>query len=167
MKTISENPLIYHASRRDIARHKCVGCGVNVIKIGDYCMINPDIWERKLHLEWHDNMCIACIEARLGRKLKPLFFGDFIGCPAVDGFPRSDVLNDRLFGNMITLKSGEMVARKSQRGKAELKRLAMKKKGASKTEGSLYFNLSLSSAFPDRHRTATTIWRRRKRGPLR
>jgi hypothetical protein len=96
MKTISTNPLVYRASRRDIARHTCIDCGVNVIKIGDYCMISPDIWERKFHLEWRDNLCIACIEARLGRKLRPMFKGDFIGFPNVEGYPMSAILTDRI-----------------------------------------------------------------------
>jgi hypothetical protein len=85
----------YKFSRREIARHKCIGCGVNVIKIGDYCMLNSDLWKRKLHLKWEDNMCLACIEARIGRKLS-LRKHDFNGCPGIEGFPMSDTLADRL-----------------------------------------------------------------------
>jgi len=51
-------PTSYRFSRREIARHKCLGCGVNVIKIGHYCMLNSDLWERELHLKSNDNMCI-------------------------------------------------------------------------------------------------------------
>lgn len=121
MITISHNPLVYRMSRREIAQHTCISCGVNIVEIGDYCMLNPDIWDRKLRLQWTDNMCIACIEKRLGRKLR---LGDFSNMPMIEGFPMSDVLRDRLFGDCVTLKTGEMVARNSARGRAELKRQA-------------------------------------------
>lgn len=104
----------YHFSRREIARHKCLDCGVNVIKIGDYCMLQPDLWQRKLHLKWTDNMCIACVEVRIGRKLN---VRDFLTFPSVEGFARSDILDDRIVGDRVVLRSGEMVARNSPRGK--------------------------------------------------
>jgi len=63
-------------SRREIDRHVCKDCGVNVIKIGEYCMINPALWKDKLGLGWDDNLCIGCIEKRLGRKLRGMV--DFI-----------------------------------------------------------------------------------------
>ncbi len=85
----------YKFSRREIARHKCIGCGVNVIKIGDYCMLSSDLWNRKLGLKWDDNMCVACIEARIGRKLS-LRKHDFTSFPSVEGFPMSNVLANRL-----------------------------------------------------------------------
>jgi hypothetical protein len=86
-------PTRYRFSRREIARHKCLGCGVNVIKIGHYCMLNSDLWERELHLKSNDNMCIDCIERRIGRKLRGL---DFISYPRVEGYPMSDTLLERL-----------------------------------------------------------------------
>jgi hypothetical protein len=33
---------------RELARHKCKDCGVNVIKIGEYYMVSPQLWEDKL-----------------------------------------------------------------------------------------------------------------------
>jgi hypothetical protein len=86
-------PTRYRFSRREIARHKCLGCGVNVIKIGHYCMLNSDLWERELHLKGNDNMCIDCIEKRIGRKLRGL---DFIDLPCVQGYLMSDILVERL-----------------------------------------------------------------------
>jgi hypothetical protein len=83
----------YKLSRKEIARHKCIDCGVNVIKSGDYCMINPEIWKRQLGLGWTDNLCIACIEARIGRKLTLV---DFCGLASVEGFGPSDILVNRL-----------------------------------------------------------------------
>ena len=79
-------------SRREVARHKCLDCGINVIKAGDYCLLNSKIWKNQLGLGWNDNLCIACIEARLGRKLRLL---DFISFPLVKGFPTSDTLAER------------------------------------------------------------------------
>jgi hypothetical protein len=79
-------------SRREIARHKCLDCGINVIKAGDYCLLSAKLWKDQFGLGWNDNLCIACIEARLGRKLSLL---DFISFPFVKGFPTSDTLLDR------------------------------------------------------------------------
>ena len=42
----------YKFSRREIARCKCIDCGVNVIRAGDYCMLKPQIWETELRLGW-------------------------------------------------------------------------------------------------------------------
>ena len=81
-------------SRREITRHKCLDCGINVIKAGDYCLLNSKIWKGRFGLGWNDNLCIACIEARLGRKLS-MRLHDFISFPSVKGFPMSDTLLDR------------------------------------------------------------------------
>ena len=57
-------------------------------------MISPKIWRDQLGLGWDDNLCIACIEKRLGRKLKgPI--PDFCTWASVEGFPPSDTLIDR------------------------------------------------------------------------
>jgi hypothetical protein len=118
------HPPCYKFSRQEIARHKCIGCGVNVIKIGDYCMLSGDIWKRKLHLEWSDNMCIACIEAGIGRKLRPLFRGDFDGWPTVEGFPMSDVLRNRLGFDDATRLAKEQRTERHKLAKRKAKRHA-------------------------------------------
>lgn len=92
----------YKFSAREIARHRCNDCGVNVIKNGDYCMLRPDIWEVTFGLGGGDNLCVACIERRLGRKLT---FLDFITSPSVEGFPMSDTLFDRFGGEEASAKT--------------------------------------------------------------
>jgi hypothetical protein len=82
----------YKFSREEIDRHKCLDCGVNVIEAGDYCMLDNKIWEGELGPREDDNVCIVCVEARLGRKLKP---DDFHGLQSVEGFGWSDTLVDR------------------------------------------------------------------------
>jgi hypothetical protein len=83
----------YKFSRKQIARFTCNDCGVNVVKIGDFCMLKPQIWEGVLGLGWNDNLCVRCIEARLGRQLGLFDFG----APAsVEGYPVSDTLVSRL-----------------------------------------------------------------------
>ena len=81
-------------SRREIARHKCLDCGINVIRAGDYCLLSSELWKNQFGLGWNDNLCIACIETRLGRKLS-MRLGDFISFPSVKGFPASDTLLER------------------------------------------------------------------------
>jgi hypothetical protein len=85
----------YKFSREDIARHKCLDCGVNVIEIGDYCMVRDEIWRDAFGLGWNDNLCMVCIEKRLGRRLTPhdLNFGF---TPQVEGYPKSDALHERI-----------------------------------------------------------------------
>jgi hypothetical protein len=83
----------YKFSREEIARHKCRDCGVNVLKAGDYYMLSSNIWRDQFGLGWDDNLCIACAEARLGRKLR---MEDFESLPPpIEGFPISDTLLDR------------------------------------------------------------------------
>ncbi|WP_161853822.1 hypothetical protein [Bradyrhizobium sp. CCBAU 051011] len=67
-----DRSLIHELSAAEIARVVCLDCGVNVIEIGDYCMLSPKVWRDQLGLGWDDNLCIACIEKQLGRKLKGL-----------------------------------------------------------------------------------------------
>jgi hypothetical protein len=82
-------------SKKELARHKCNDCGVNVIEIGEYYMLNPQIWEDHLGLEWSDNLCIGCLEKRLGRKVGPLFI-EFCSIPNYKWIkPPSDRLLDR------------------------------------------------------------------------
>jgi hypothetical protein len=83
----------YRFSRRAVARHKCRDCGINTVKAGDYCLLTDEIWRDTLGLGWDDNLCIACIELRLGRKLS-LRRQDF-SFPFVEGFPPSATLLDR------------------------------------------------------------------------
>jgi hypothetical protein len=85
--------LQYQFSRQEIARHKCIACSVNVIEIGDYSMLQPDLWKQQLGLIWTDNLCIKCIETRLGRRLS---FVDFCTVVTVAGYSPSDILVDRL-----------------------------------------------------------------------
>jgi len=58
-----------------LARFVCLDCGVNVVESGDWYMARPEIWDG-LGLGWHDNLCVACLEARLGRRLRPGTCGD-------------------------------------------------------------------------------------------
>ena len=111
------------APRRDWARLTCLDCGVNVVEIGEYYMISSAIWEKKLHLKWSDNLCIGCLESRLGRKLRGftcepgiIGFGDFISSPEnPGGFEGSDLYNRRFFGEQAfaisKLKRGEPLPR--------------------------------------------------------
>jgi hypothetical protein len=81
----------YEFTRRQIARHVCLDCKRNVIELGDYCVIDSKIWKDKLGLNWSDNLCIACVETRLGRKLTPLEVGWGIA-PGVEGYEKSNLL---------------------------------------------------------------------------
>jgi hypothetical protein len=78
----------------ELARYKCNDCDVNVVTAGEFYMLYPDIWEDQLGLDWNDNLCIGCLEARIGR---PVTFADIISIPNYSWMqPSSDRLLDRL-----------------------------------------------------------------------
>jgi hypothetical protein len=56
---------------KKLPRYPCNDCGVDVLTIGDWYMASPEIWEKQLGLGWGDNLCITCLERRLGRPLRP------------------------------------------------------------------------------------------------
>jgi hypothetical protein len=64
-------------------RMNCLGCGVNVVAIGDYYMVNRSVWNR-LGLSWLDNLCIPCLEKRCGH--------EFIG--SVEVAPNQHICSD-------------------------------------------------------------------------
>ena len=51
------------------ARFKCIDCSVNVFDVGDWYMADPEIWNC-LGLGWTDNLCIPCLQKRLGRPFR-------------------------------------------------------------------------------------------------
>lgn len=83
----------YHLSAEEIARCTCCRCGVNVIEAGEYTPAEGADLEGLLRLRPTDNLCIACIEIRLGRKLT---IRDFASFPTVEGCPPSAKLLSRL-----------------------------------------------------------------------
>jgi hypothetical protein len=75
----------------------CNDCAVNVIAAGEYYMANSEIWKDQLQLGWNDNLCIGCIETRLGRRLTILDFCTFPKNPG--GFATSERYLRRLLGD--------------------------------------------------------------------
>jgi hypothetical protein len=46
----------------------CNDCGIDVLEVGDWFMATPKIWEEQLGLVYEDNLCLPCLDKRLGRK---------------------------------------------------------------------------------------------------
>ena len=83
-----------YEERKKRAKPICNDCGVNALKIGEYYMLKGELWEKKLKLGWDDNLCIGCLEARLGRKVT---IGDMAHLPAYSWmYPQSDRLTARI-----------------------------------------------------------------------
>jgi hypothetical protein len=61
-------------------RLACDDCGADIMALGEYFMVNPEIWQTELGLGWNDNLCIGCLETRMGRKLAGM--GDIINAQA-------------------------------------------------------------------------------------
>ena len=88
-------------SKKKSARDCCNDCGINVIKAGEYYMLQPDIWHKQLGMGSDDNLCVGCLEQRLGRKVST---NDMCGLPIFTTwkYPPSLRLMHRLIGNRIT-----------------------------------------------------------------
>ena len=81
-------------------RRRCIcnDCGVDIVKAGEYVMLDLQIWVHELGLDLHDNLCIGCVEKRLGRRIKG--FGDITNMQNCG--PMSLRLQVRVFGRAIT-----------------------------------------------------------------
>jgi hypothetical protein len=82
----------YHFTPEQVSHFNCNDCGINVIERGDFCMLQHEIWDDQFGLGLYDNLCLACIETRLGR---PLTEHDCICFPRVFGYPTSPALAER------------------------------------------------------------------------
>jgi hypothetical protein len=51
------------------ALYRCNDCGIDVVEAGEFYMLRREIWEGELGLLMSDNLCIGCLEKRLGRKV--------------------------------------------------------------------------------------------------
>ena len=81
-------------SKEKLAHFRCNDCGINVVDIGDWYMATPEIWNEQLGLGWNDNLCIACLEQRLGRRVRRGDIGPASSMHFVDDI--SDRVADRL-----------------------------------------------------------------------
>ena len=81
-------------------RRRCIcnDCGVDIVKAGEYVMLDLQIWDHELGLDAHDNLCIGCVEKRLGRRIKG--FGDIINMQ--NNVTTSLRLQVRILGAAIT-----------------------------------------------------------------
>jgi hypothetical protein len=52
----------YKMSPGEIDRHRCLDCGVNVILVGDYCPLKPEL-SHQMGLGSSDDLCVACTES--------------------------------------------------------------------------------------------------------
>jgi hypothetical protein len=99
MNDVTEKKKLTKLSPKELARYKCNDCGVNVVTIGEFYMLTPNIWERQLGLGWDDNLCIGCLEKRLGRKVS---MNDMSSFPHYSWMqPTSIRLKHRLFGHAV------------------------------------------------------------------
>jgi hypothetical protein len=73
---------------------ECVLCGVDTDAIGEFYMVDDELWE-KYGVHHHGQLCIGCLEERLGRKLTPADFTDAT-LNSDPSEPRSQRLTDRL-----------------------------------------------------------------------
>jgi hypothetical protein len=74
----------------------CMTCGVNTSELHEYYMLTDEIWLRAAHGSHEGMLCIGCVEARLGRTLRPNDFDPY-WMDQFDGH-RSWRLHSRLTG---------------------------------------------------------------------
>ena len=89
----------------------CADCGVGTIRLGEWYMVNDDVWEQAWagrRKSWHGRvpgqeiLCIACLEQRLGRTLAA---SDFTDAPVNN--PSKENMSERL-RNRLTAEQGSM-----------------------------------------------------------
>lgn len=85
---------------------ECIDCLVHTIKIHEYYMVRPDIWQKYMKGHKGSFICIGCLEQRMGRRLQP---SDFTHAPInhldkIGGYEnkQSPRLRDRLGKPPIT-----------------------------------------------------------------
>jgi hypothetical protein len=76
---------------------RCIDCGVDTDAIDEYYMLLDEVWA-EAHPDYEGNLCIECVEQRLGRTLTSL---DFAAKPVnvSNQIRRSVTLQDRLSRN--------------------------------------------------------------------
>ena len=96
-------------ARIKMNKEKCKDCKEEVIR--EYYMVWDEIWENAGMKCDGGQLCIGCLEKRIGRELVP---DDFLEAPINDGYRSSDRLLDRLG----LLNKGELKELKKSNPKA-------------------------------------------------
>lgn len=94
-------PPVRHQANRRIheffyVRHPqlCYDCGVDTVRIKEYYMIQFELWETAIPADiQHRELCLGCLETRLGRQLVST---DFIEAPVNYTKDKSERLLNRL-----------------------------------------------------------------------
>jgi hypothetical protein len=81
-------------------RYLCNDCGIDTVAAGEFYRLRPEIWSGQLGLGERDNLCIGCLEKRLGRKITLRDLGGFPHYPWMK--PLSLRLLHRMHGQRIT-----------------------------------------------------------------
>jgi hypothetical protein len=81
-------------------RWLCVDCGTDTDKLSEYYSVTNKVWADAGMRADGGQLCIGCLEVRLGRKL---YRSDFKKCPLNDGglFPQSERLKERLTAEAV------------------------------------------------------------------
>jgi hypothetical protein len=83
-------------SPEELARLTCNDCGVNVAEVGELFMIKDEIWKGQFGLAWNDNLCLGCIEARLGRELR------FLDLMTISNYPWVGPPSERMVARLLS-----------------------------------------------------------------
>jgi hypothetical protein len=96
-------------------RRRCNDCRRDVVRMGHWYMASPTLWGKQLGLGWDDNLCLDCLEKRLGRKLRPGIFGSDVSPSSTPcKFPLAERLIDLWSTNLSSAKP-KRAKRKKQR----------------------------------------------------
>lgn len=74
-------------------RHACHDCGHDTDALGEYYMIDDDLWCDAIAGDWAHMLCVGCVEHRLGRRLAA---DDFTHAPVNGEYGKSLRLKQRL-----------------------------------------------------------------------
>jgi hypothetical protein len=121
--------------RKNASALICIDCGIDTIAINEHYMVTKVCWRTSGMKPDGGGLCIGCLEARIGRELRPR---DFSICPLNYPFHRkSDRLRKRLgsrfarktWQDMVDL-GNKIAARRPCTGKGSASTVKKKKRGS-------------------------------------
>jgi hypothetical protein len=152
-------------SKKELARYRCNDCSINVVTAGEFYMLKGEIWEGQLGLGLHDNLCIGCLEKRLGRKVSLRDMGSLQSYPWTK--PPSVRLEHRLFGPLLTKRPPYRLLKRYRKNVGGLSKQACKaigEYGAREEREAMHSRRQSDSASIKQVNAATSA--RRRRGPV-
>ena len=79
------------------ARYRCAGCRLDVLEHREIFVLDDNVWHALAGTDANKFLCLACVETRLGRQLRPSDFPNWpVNRYGMFGKGHSDRLRERM-----------------------------------------------------------------------